>query len=356
MKEIKEDQIRVRIQVLRGGQELQEPGGEGRGLKPVSWVQRAEEVQAVSGVKALCSWLRWMSSANLRKTFRTQARPSALSRWRTWRLRWERPHPTWPPTPQHPPPFLWRTCPKKFWIGWWLTWWSSCSSSIEPRSWLLRWKCWISSSGITRSTSRWSSGKSQGACSWSLAWMWRRWTQRSTSTSWSPYWASPVMRCQAMGQACPRLASWCSSSVWSCGVETRPLRRRSGEHSAGWGCMLGGSTVTLGSPGSCSPKCGCGRDTWNTSRCLTATCSLWVPVGSPGLCGDQQVASHGIYARGQPKGLEGLPTPVCRGCEGGGIGGLSQSSSQVDPFLCDWSGSSQPSQKRGPRLVGGTSV
>ena len=36
MKEIKEDQIRVRIQVLRGGQELQEPGGEGRGLKPVS--------------------------------------------------------------------------------------------------------------------------------------------------------------------------------------------------------------------------------------------------------------------------------------------------------------------------------
>ena len=30
-------------------------------------------------------------------------------------------------------------------------------------------------------------------------------------------------------------------------------------------------------------------------------------MGSPGLCGDQQVASHGIYARGQPKGLEGLP-------------------------------------------------
>ena len=38
---------------------------------------------------------------------------------------------------------------------------------------------------------------------------------------------------------------------------------------------------------------------------------------------------------GSTKGLGGPSTPVCRGCEGGGIGGLSQSSSQVDPFLCD---------------------
>ena len=32
-------------------QELQEPGGEGRSLRPVSWGQRAEEVQAMPGVK-----------------------------------------------------------------------------------------------------------------------------------------------------------------------------------------------------------------------------------------------------------------------------------------------------------------
>ena len=53
-------------------------------------------------------------------------------------------------------------------------------------------------------------------------------------------------------------------------------------------------------------------------------------MGSLGLCGDQQVASYGICAQGQTEGFEGLPTPVCRGCKGGGIGGLSQSSSQAD--------------------------
>ena len=41
------------------------------------------------------------------------------------------------------------------------------------------------------------------------------------------------------------------------------------------------------------------------------------------------MASHGICAQGQKKGFEGLPTPVCRGCEGGGRGGLRQSSSKV---------------------------
>ncbi|CAI9181269.1 unnamed protein product [Rangifer tarandus platyrhynchus] len=30
----------------------------------------------------------------------------------------------------------------------------------------------------------------------------------STSTSWSPTWASPVMQCREVGRACPRPASW----------------------------------------------------------------------------------------------------------------------------------------------------
>ena len=52
-------------------------------------------------------------------------------------------------------------------------------------------------------------------------------------------------------------------------------------------------------------------------------------MGSPGLWGDQQVASHGVCAQGQPQGFKGLPTPVCRGCKGGKRGGLGQSSSSV---------------------------
>ncbi|TKC44408.1 hypothetical protein EI555_012967 [Monodon monoceros] len=37
------------------------------------------------------------------------------------------------------------------------------------------------------------------------------------------------------------------------------------------GVYAGSSTASMGSPGSCSPKCGCRRATWSTGRCPTAT-------------------------------------------------------------------------------------
>lgn len=60
-----------------------------------------------------------------------------------------------------------------------------------------------------------------------------------------------------------------------------------------------------------------------------------VPVGSLGLCRDQQVGSHGVSAQSQPKVFQSLPTPVCRDCEGGEEGVLTQRSCQTDPSLCD---------------------
>ena len=37
------------------------------------------------------------------------------------------------------------------------------------------------------------------------------------------------------------------------------------------GVCLGKNTSSMGSPGSCSPKCGCRRGTWCTGRCLMMT-------------------------------------------------------------------------------------
>ena len=45
--------------------------------------------------------------------------------------------------------------------------------------------------------------------------------------------------------------------------------------------------------------------------------SIRVPVGSLGLCRDQQVGSHRVSAQSQPKVFQSLPTPVCRDCEEG---------------------------------------
>ena len=59
------------------------------------------------------------------------------------------------------------------------------------------------------------------------------------------------------------------------------------------------------------------------------THSLQVPLGFPGPCGDQQMAGPGVCAQGQSMGSQVLPIPVCRGCERGGRGGLSQSSSRA---------------------------
>ena len=54
-----------------------------------------------------------------------------------------------------------------------------------------------------------------------------------------------------------------------------------------WGALsrmrvcLGKNTSSMGSPGSCSPKCGCGRGTWCTGRCLMMTLLATSSCGVP---------------------------------------------------------------------------
>ena len=54
-----------------------------------------------------------------------------------------------------------------------------------------------------------------------------------------------------------------------------------------WGALsrmrvcLGKNTSSMGSPGSCSPKCGCGRGTWCTGRCLMMTLLAMSSCGLP---------------------------------------------------------------------------
>ena len=54
-----------------------------------------------------------------------------------------------------------------------------------------------------------------------------------------------------------------------------------------WGALsrmrvcLGKNTSSMGSPGSCSPKCGCRRGTWCTSRCLRKTLLAMSSCGVP---------------------------------------------------------------------------
>ena len=56
---------------------------------------------------------------------------------------------------------------------------------------------------------------------------------------------------------------------------------------------------------------GVGRLPAVLSGALQPPCLLRVPVGSPGLCRDQQAASQGLSAQGQWKGSQVLLTPVC---------------------------------------------
>ena len=54
-----------------------------------------------------------------------------------------------------------------------------------------------------------------------------------------------------------------------------------------WGALsrmrvcLGNNTSSMGSPGSCSPKCGCRRGTWCTGRCLMKTLLATSSCGVP---------------------------------------------------------------------------
>lgn len=112
------------------------------------------------------------------------------------------------------------------------------------------------------------------------------------------------------------------------------LRRKSGEHLAGWGGCVWSEHFISGEPRELLTLCGCGRGTWSASRCLTATLLTTVPVGSPGLCGDQQVASQAISAQGHTKGFEGLP-PLSAEAEGRRKRGPELGSSQADPFFWD---------------------
>ena len=47
------------------------------------------------------------------------------------------------------------------------------------------------------------------------------------------------------------------------------------------GVCLGKNTSSMGSPGSCSPKCGCRRGTWCTGRCLMMTLLATSSCGVP---------------------------------------------------------------------------
>lgn len=114
---------------------------------------------------------------------------------------------------------------------------------------------------------------------------------------------------RAVSKACPRPAWWWSQMILQNG--DRALRRRSGEHSTRWECVFGRSTLSLGSPGELLTQVWVPEGHLEYRRCLTAALLLArVPVGSPGLCRDQQGEIHRVSAQGQPQGaFRSFPFP-----------------------------------------------
>ena len=79
-----------------------------------------------------------------------------------------------------------------------------------------------------------------------------------------------------------------------------------------WGALsrmrvcLGKNTSSMGSPGSCSPKCGCGRGTWCTSRCLMKTLLAMSSCGVPrAMWRPASLKSWNIWT----ELVEGVPVP-----------------------------------------------
>ena len=78
-----------------------------------------------------------------------------------------------------------------------------------------------------------------------------------------------------------------------------------------WGALsrmrvcLGKNTSSMGSPGSCSPKCGCGRGTWSTGRCMTVTLLATSSCGVPGPMRRPANSKSWHLCSGSDKGLGG---------------------------------------------------
>ena len=69
---------------------------------------------------------------------------------------------------------------------------------------------------------------------------------------------------------------------------------------------LGNNTSSMGSPGSCSPKCGCRRGTWCTGRCLMKTLLATSSCGVPrAMWRPASLKSWNIWT----ELVEGVPAP-----------------------------------------------